>query len=53
MPQTPQDVGPAGLAQMEAQVKEDSGLGCPDCGALLTYAEGCLMCRSCGYNKCG
>jgi ribonucleoside-diphosphate reductase alpha chain len=53
VPDQPQDVGPAGLAELEAQVTEDSGLGCPDCGALLTYAEGCLMCRSCGYNKCG
>ncbi len=24
-----------------------------DCGALLVYQEGCLVCRSCGYNKCG
>jgi ribonucleoside-diphosphate reductase alpha chain len=32
---------------------ESSGLGCPDCGALLAYQEGCLVCRSCGYNKCG
>lgn len=32
---------------------EQTGLGCPDCGALLIYQEGCLVCRSCGYNKCG
>ncbi|HSP55975.1 MAG TPA: ribonucleotide reductase N-terminal alpha domain-containing protein [Dehalococcoidia bacterium] len=32
---------------------ESSGLGCPDCGALLAYQEGCLVCRSCGYNRCG
>ncbi|MFQ5380945.1 MAG: vitamin B12-dependent ribonucleotide reductase [Dehalococcoidia bacterium] len=30
-----------------------SGIGCPDCGAVLFYAEGCLMCRNCFYNKCG
>ncbi|MEX2033397.1 MAG: adenosylcobalamin-dependent ribonucleoside-diphosphate reductase [Candidatus Colwellbacteria bacterium] len=26
--------------------------GCPDCGAELTMAEGCVSCKSCGYNRC-
>jgi len=30
-----------------------SGVGCPECGSLLHYAEGCLICRGCGYTKCG
>ena len=30
-----------------------SGLTCPDCGLQLDYAERCLVCRSCGYTKCG
>ncbi len=30
-----------------------SGVGCPDCGSVLYYGEGCLLCRNCGYNKCG
>ncbi|MGI8925839.1 MAG: vitamin B12-dependent ribonucleotide reductase [Tepidiformaceae bacterium] len=30
-----------------------SGVGCPECGAVLYYAEGCLTCRNCFYNKCG
>jgi ribonucleoside-diphosphate reductase alpha chain len=26
---------------------------CPDCGNLLEFGEGCMMCRNCGYSKCG
>ncbi|MBD3398790.1 MAG: vitamin B12-dependent ribonucleotide reductase [Candidatus Coatesbacteria bacterium] len=27
--------------------------GCPDCGGQLYFAEGCVVCPSCGYSKCG
>ena len=30
-----------------------SGVGCPECGSVLSYAEGCLLCHSCAYTKCG
>ena len=26
---------------------------CPDCNTPLAYQEGCLLCVSCGWNKCG
>ncbi len=26
---------------------------CPECGGDLQYAEGCMVCLSCGYSKCG
>ena len=26
---------------------------CPDCSTPLAYQEGCLLCTSCGWNKCG
>jgi ribonucleoside-diphosphate reductase alpha chain len=26
---------------------------CPDCGSILVFQEGCHICPSCGYTKCG
>jgi ribonucleoside-diphosphate reductase alpha chain len=26
---------------------------CPDCGHVLEFLEGCAVCKSCGYSKCG
>jgi len=28
-------------------------LECPDCGSDLEYSEGCILCRACGFSKCG
>jgi ribonucleoside-diphosphate reductase alpha chain len=44
---------PAAEPLAERAGGESSGVGCPECGAVLVYQEGCLVCRSCGYNKCG
>jgi ribonucleoside-diphosphate reductase alpha chain len=26
---------------------------CPDCGGILSYEEGCVVCYSCAYSECG
>ena len=26
---------------------------CPDCGGALDHESGCVICRQCGYSKCG
>ncbi|MBN1354591.1 MAG: adenosylcobalamin-dependent ribonucleoside-diphosphate reductase, partial [Candidatus Omnitrophica bacterium] len=26
---------------------------CPDCGGALWHVEGCMICKACGYSKCG
>ena len=49
----PPAVEATGLSPADPTHSGDSGIGCPDCGALLAYQEGCLVCRSCGYNRCG
>lgn len=32
--------------------QEDMGT-CPECGNRLEHESGCVVCRSCGYSKCG
>ena len=26
---------------------------CPECGNIVEHGEGCILCRVCGYSKCG
>jgi ribonucleoside-diphosphate reductase alpha chain len=26
---------------------------CPECGTILEHEEGCAVCKTCGYSKCG
>ncbi len=39
-------------APLPASGDISTGVACPDCGSLLVFAEGCLTCRSCGYERC-
>lgn len=32
---------------------EEGGSYCPDCGGSLEHESGCVICRNCGYSKCG
>jgi len=36
----------------ESFVNRLAGL-CPECGNTLEYESGCVLCRMCGYSKCG
>ena len=36
------------------KVKVNDVVGvCPDCGGALHYQEGCMICHSCAFTKCG
>ncbi len=44
------------------ELRGDSGAGkntaangskCPECGSKMEHESGCVVCRSCGYSKCG
>ncbi|WP_069651032.1 vitamin B12-dependent ribonucleotide reductase [Caloranaerobacter ferrireducens] len=32
---------------------EDNSSKCPECGSKVEHEGGCMVCRSCGYSKCG
>lgn len=35
------------------EIKSEEGEGCPECGSRLEHESGCVICRHCGYSKCG
>lgn len=46
--------GTAPAATKAAATKAGNIVGvCPDCGSALWHVEGCMVCNSCGYSKCG
>ncbi|RCK77830.1 MAG: Ribonucleotide reductase of class II (coenzyme B12-dependent) [Candidatus Ozemobacter sibiricus] len=46
---TPEGVPPAETASLG----EGQSIPCPECQAPLTHDGGCVMCRACGYSRCG
>lgn len=40
------------MSSSESAYIEASG-ACPDCGGTVEHADGCVVCRGCGYSECG
>jgi ribonucleoside-diphosphate reductase alpha chain len=45
--------GPAKAAASQSAGRPTAFLTCPDCGSAVEHMEGCMLCRACGYSKCG
>ena len=41
------------VAEPSHMGESDSIRYCPECGAKVTHEGGCVICRNCGYSKCG
>ncbi|MDE8734762.1 vitamin B12-dependent ribonucleotide reductase [Eubacteriales bacterium DFI.9.88] len=35
------------------EIQPDEESRCPECGSRLEHESGCVICRQCGYSKCG
>jgi len=43
---------PVHVAVMDLDNKTVMCPECPDCGSMVDFSEGCIVCKSCGYSKC-
>jgi ribonucleoside-diphosphate reductase alpha chain len=50
----PQSVKSAAGAEVPSArtVGTSTGMGCPQCGTILVFAEGCFLCPNCGFSRC-
>ena len=46
------EVAQAAVQKQNHVDKGDVCPECPECGAMVDYLEGCVVCRSCGYSRC-
>ncbi len=47
---------PVAAATATAAQSQETAVGyatCPECGSAVQHSEGCMLCLSCGYSKCG
>lgn len=48
----PEAIKPAVPLSINKQNLVGSCPQCPECGEMLEFGEGCVVCRGCGYSKC-
>lgn len=48
-----EETGAATEEFLSVNLSTTGTLQCPECGQALEVAEGCVICHSCGYSKCG
>ena len=51
-PKTEKKVEPKVYQSKASGNSEGTCPQCPECGEMLEFAEGCVVCKSCGYSKC-
>jgi ribonucleoside-diphosphate reductase alpha chain len=44
---------PRPLAKADFKVDMNENNSCPECGKGVEHEGGCMVCRNCGYSKCG
>lgn len=44
---------PSSESRLPFDPEADNGANCPECGSELIQEGGCVICKSCGWSKCG